>query len=242
MKHTLLFAALSLILSAQLQANDKAIDAIKQALSRVIPSETPDSIIASPVADLFEVSYSTTTYYVSHDGHFLFQGDLIDLNTGNNLTEQKRADSRVQLLKSINSADTITFSPTEKRHTVTVFTDIDCTYCRKMHREVKSYTDLGIEIRYLAYPRSGPNTRSYFKAVSVWCSDDKPAALTIAKSGADFDIKTCADNPVDQHMALGEKIGVSGTPALVFDDGTLIPGYLNADRLSQYLDATPTQD
>lgn len=243
MKYLLRLTLLSLALTGNLQADDSvseqapAIAAIRAALAQIIPDQKPDSIVSSPVHGLFEVSYGTSVYYVSQDGRFLLRGDLLDLNTEVNLTEQKRAQGRLKLLKTIDPDSAIVFSPAEKRYTVTVFTDIDCDFCRKMHRNIKSYTDRGIEIRYLAYPRSGPNTRSYFKAVSVWCSADRATALTIAKSGANFDLQTCADHPVDKHMALADKLGVSGTPALLFDDGSLIPGYVPADTLSQFLAA-----
>jgi len=123
----------------------------------------------------------------------------------------------------------------ETKHTVTIFTDIDCGYCRKLHREVARYTKAGIAIRYLAFPRSGPNTESYFKAVTVWCSDDPRDALTRSKSGEKLARKTCANQPVDAHMAVAEKVGVSGTPTIVLADGSVIPGYVPADRLAAIL-------
>jgi thiol:disulfide interchange protein DsbC len=116
-----------------------------------------------------------------------------------------------------------------------VFTDIDCGYCRKLHNEMAKYNAEGITVRYMPYPRSGLNTPSYYKAVSVWCSDDRRDALTRAKAGKDVPRATC-DNPVQASLELGHQLGVTGTPALVLEDGQLLPGYVPAKKLSQVLD------
>jgi len=227
-----------------------ALQQISRLLEKIIPDRTVDNIEESAINGLYEVRYGTEIFYLSETGEFLIQGDMINLATRDNLTEIKRASGREALLKTISNDNMIIFSPDDKKpapnnaeqdnnstkHTVTVFTDIDCDYCRKMHREIKDYTDLGIEIRYLFYPRSGPNTRSYYKAIAVWCADDRKAALTKAKSGTQIDIKSCK-NPIDQHMILADKVGVTGTPTLLLKDGSTLPGYIPAKDLLHYLDS-----
>ena len=131
----------------------------------------------------------------------------------------------------------IVFAPKVVKHTVTVFTDIDCPYCRRLHKEVPAMNELGIKVRYLAFPRAGVHSPSFKEAVSVWCAKNPAQALTDAKAGKKVPEVTC-DNPVLQHMALGEQVGVTGTPAMVLEDGRMLPGYIPATRLAQLLNGT----
>jgi thiol:disulfide interchange protein DsbC len=209
--------------------------AITAALLRIMPSRQADSISPAAISGLYEVNFGTDIFYITADAKHLLQGDLYALDTQTNLTEAKRTAGRVTLINTIDPATMIIFKPANPRYVVTIFTDIDCGYCRKLHSEIDTYMANGIEIRYLAFPRSGINTRSYFKAVSAWCADDRKQALTIAKTGVEIDNKSC-ENPVDQHMAIAQQLGITGTPTLILADGTMLPGYLPADRLRQYLD------
>jgi thiol:disulfide interchange protein DsbC len=216
-------------------AADAVPEAVRKMLNAIIPDKGPDEIRPAPTGGFYEVTYGADTFYISADGRYMLQGDLLDLKTQVNLTEKKRGEQRLVLMQTVKKEDTIVFSPQDKaRYTVYVFTDIDCGYCRQLHKEIKRYNDLGIEIRYLAFPRSGTDTPSYYKAVSVWCADDRKAALTEAKAGRQPPERTC-ENPVQAEMSLGSKIGVSGTPTLVFSDGSMLPGYLNPAQLAQYL-------
>ena len=129
----------------------------------------------------------------------------------------------------------IVFSPKEVKHTISVFTDIDCGYCRKLHNEMHKYNELGIKVRYLAYPRSGPGTPSFIKAENVWCADDRQQALTDAKNGKEVKSKAC-DNPVKQEFLIGTQVGVTGTPAIFLENGQLLPGYFPAERLIKILE------
>jgi thiol:disulfide interchange protein DsbC len=124
----------------------------------------------------------------------------------------------------------IIYSPKQVKHRVTVFTDIDCQYCRRLHQEMAELNGMGIEVRYLLFPRAGVGSKSYDKAVTVWCSANRQQALTDSKAGKNLPNKTC-DNPVDKHMALVEKLGITGTPTMVLEDGSMIPGYVPAARL-----------
>ncbi len=208
---------------------------LRQILNSIIPGEQPDSIGPSPVQGLYEVVYGTEVFYITADGRYVLQGDLMDLKSRTNLSEEKRSAARRHIMATINPATAIIFRPEKTRYVIDVFTDIDCPYCRKMHKEIDQYLKRGIEIHYLAYPRTGANTESYYKAVSVWCSKDRQAALTFAKSGGKVERKSC-NNPVLDHMAKAGQIGITGTPTLVLPDGSVIAGYVPADQLIQILD------
>ncbi|MCK9531370.1 MAG: DsbC family protein [Gammaproteobacteria bacterium] len=207
---------------------------IRQALAKVIP-EDPDTVQKTPVNGLYEVSYGTQLFYVSADGRFLLQGDLVDLKSRTNLTEGRRSTARLSALEKAE-ASMIVYKPKgQTKHTVSVFTDIDCPYCRKLHDGMKEMNDLGIEVRYLAYPRAGAGSASWKKAASVWCAKDRNKAMDTAKGMGDVEPATC-DDPVAAHMALGQALGVSGTPALVLEDGRMVPGYMPPERLLQVLE------
>lgn len=210
---------------------------VKAAIKRIMPTATPDSIILSPVTGLYEVIIGAKVLYLSADGRFLIEGDMFDLLSMKNVTESKRTTGRLKAVQAIAEDSMIVFRPEKVNHVVKVFTDIDCGYCRKLHREMDKYMAEGIEIRYMAYPRSGKNTPSYFKAVGVWCADDKKKAMTEAKNGGKVPESKSCKHPVDEHMAVADVVGVTGTPTLVFEDGRVIPGYLPAKRLVGFLDS-----
>jgi thiol:disulfide interchange protein DsbC len=147
-----------------------------------------------------------------------------------------RNDTRRKAIEGVGEENMIVFSPQDPKHTVTVFTDIDCGYCRKLHREIDSYENAGIKVRYLLFPRSGVDSPSYDKAVSVWCSEDRAKALTEAKQGKAVDKKEC-DNPVREDIELGHSLGVTGTPTIVLENGRVVPGYVPAASLKRMLDA-----
>ena len=175
--------------------------------------------------------------YGTADGRFLFTGDMYSVESGGfvNLTDSIRAERRRGLLAGISRDDMIVFSPEGEREAyVNVFTDVDCGYCRKLHQEMAELNALGIEVRYLAFPRAGVDSDSYRKIVSAWCSNDPRRAITELKLGNSIPPRSCP-NPVGAQMELGEMVGVSGTPALVTEDGHLIPGYLPADELARAL-------
>lgn len=209
---------------------------LRQSLGALLPGVQTESVRETPMKGLYEIVMGAQVFYMSADGQYLIQGNLVDVATRTNLTDASRNTARRAAVDGVAEERMVVFSPEEVKHSVTVFTDIDCGYCRKLHSEIEGYNEEGIEIRYLFYPRSGAATPSYGKAVSVWCADDRKQALTDAKSGKEVPAKEC-DNPVTEHMALGEAMGVTGTPALVLEDGELVPGYIPPDRLAAFLDA-----
>ncbi|MCF6322755.1 MAG: DsbC family protein [Gammaproteobacteria bacterium] len=211
--------------------------AVRKTLSRIIPGQTPDLVEESRYKGLFEVVYGSDIFYLSADGRYLFQGDMVDLTTQDNLTEARRTQGRHKLMETVALDTKIRFIPEKdkRKYVVDVFTDVDCFYCQKLHHEMADYLREGIEIRYLAFPRAGVGSRSYEKIVSVWCADDQLDEMTLAKNKQQPKKRDC-ENPVKEHMALARKIGVSGTPALVFEDGSLLPGYVPAVQLKKMLD------
>lgn len=214
-------------------ADDSAeIESVKRYVAQAMPNAIIDTIAPAPMAGFYEVLIGAQAFYISKDGKYLIEGDLFELATKKNLTDARRSVGREKVMSAIDESTMIVYKPKIVKYTITAFTDIDCGYCRKLHREMNDYLDKGIRVRYLAFPRSGVNTPSYFKAVGVWCADDRGAAMTQAKAGGKVEEKKCK-HPVDQHLAAGAAVGVTGTPTLVMDDGTVIPGYVNATQLVQ---------
>lgn len=224
----------SLTASVAIAQEDDQFSKIKQTVKEQTGNE-PTSITASPVKGLYEVIAGGQIVYMTSDAHYVFSGDLLDMKTKVNVTDSKRDSVRLSALNSVSEKDMIIFAPKETKHTITVFTDIDCGYCRKLHNEIAEYNKLGIKVRYLAYPRAGIPSDSYNKAVTVWCSDDRKKAITAAKNGENLPNKTC-DNPVAHEFELGQQLGVTGTPALILENGKLYPGYAPAKQLSDLLD------
>lgn len=237
MKYLLPVLALLLAVSFSAQA-DNAVDAkIRSAMNEVLPGAVPDSIVAAPIKGLYEVAYGPKLFYVSADGRYLISGDMYDLKQRSNLTEEYRSKARVQAIDALGKKAMIVYPARGKvKHTITVFTDLDCPYCRKLHEGMKEMNDLGITVRYLAFPRAGIPSSSYDKAVSIWCAPDPAKAMTLATDDGKIVSRTCADNPVKKEYMLGELLGVTGTPSIVLADGTLLPGYLPPKRLAQLLD------
>ncbi len=198
-----------------------------------------EDIHPSPVPGLYEVSSGTEIGYVSTDGRFYIDGDVFDMKTRSNLTESRRKDAREEIVQSIRDDDAIVFSPKGYLYTINVFTDIDCGYCRKLHSEIGELNRLGVRVRYLMYPRSGPGGEAWQKAVSVWCSADRNDSLTRAKRGEAVQARTC-DNPVAEQFEMGQKLGIRGTPGIITESGDYIAGYMPAPRLVEHLKSLGT--
>ncbi len=234
MKKIIKIAALSLLgLTSPVTHADE--NAIRQALTKSMPSVKVESVQPSEISGLYEVTVGGNIFYVSGDGKYLLQGHLVDVAARTDLTEEKLSGTRKQAIEKLGVDKMIVFKPKISKYTVSIFTDIDCGYCRKLHSEIDQYMAEGITIQYLFFPRAGKGSDSYHKAVSVWCADDRKAALTAAKKGDTPPAKTC-DNPVDEHMQLGEDFEVKGTPMIVTEKGNIFPGYLPAKQLVEALE------
>lgn len=210
----------------------------RAAIAAKFPDIRPEQIVASPVAGLYEVRIGSKIAYVSADGRYLLQGEVIDLNTEENLTESRREGVRREVLAGVSEASMIVFSPPKPTTTITVFTDIDCGYCRKLHRQMADYNAKGIKVRYLMFPREGPGSVGWTKAEQVVCSADRRSALTRSKSGEVLKEKACQPNPVAEQFNVGRDFGLQGTPAIVLESGELIGGYLDPVELSKYIAET----
>ena len=208
---------------------------LKEKLEALLPGMVVQSLEPLENTDLYEALVDDEIVYFSKDGRYVFQGDIIDIKSRQNITENKRRGLKKEEIDSFNEADMIIFEPEKTKHTLTVFTDIDCGYCRKLHQQMSEYNALGIKVRYMAFPRSGLDSESFDKAVSVWCADDRKQAMTDSKSGSSIKVNSC-DNPIKDHFEAGRRLGITGTPALFLESGELLPGYIPPMRLIQILD------
>lgn len=215
---------------AQDAAPDKA--KIQAMIEQVMPGAKVSAINAQATPALYEVIVGADVLYVSADGKFVVQGDVLDMDKQVNVTEEARGKERRKVMATIDPETMISFVPKDAKYVVTVFTDIDCGYCRKLHSEIAEYNKRGIGVRYLAFPRSGMNTPSYYKAVNAWCAKDRQKALTDAKLEKPVPEapKDC-NSPVERHLNLAHQLNLGGTPTIVLDDGSMIPGYVPPARL-----------
>ncbi|CAN5234261.1 DsbC family protein [soil metagenome] len=209
----------------------------KSRIAERYPQIKVEHIHQSPIEGVLEVAMGGQIAYVTSDGRYLLQGDLVDLEANVNLSEQRRNKGRAELLAEVDEDSMIIFSPEKPEHTITVFTDVDCGYCRKLHQEMAELNEQGLRVRYLFFPRSGPQTPSWEKAERVWCADDRNAAITAAKADQPFESKPCEETPVREQWELGQAVGLRGTPAIVTEQGDLIAGYLPAAELAKRVES-----
>ena len=231
-----LMASLLMITSATAEEVSEELQQVRDTVSGMFDSIAPENVKSSPIDGWYTIQKGSVVAYISADGRYLLQGDLIDLDNERNLSEVTRTDARREVMSKVTDDQVITFSPTEVKYTVSIFTDVDCTYCRRLHSQIDEYMAQGIEVRYLLYPRNGPASQSWNTAEDVWCSVDRNEALTMAKLDKKFDTASCDSANVSNSYVVGQQVGLSGTPAIVLDDGTLIGGYLPADQLAMRLE------
>jgi thiol:disulfide interchange protein DsbC len=224
---TLITCLIALLPTAAVAADtDAQLDAVRAKVSAMFEAIEPEDVNPSQIDGWFLIQKGSVVAYISDDGRYLMQGDLIDLDEQVNLTEQSRSGSRRELMASVADEQTILFAPENPEYTVTVFTDVDCSYCRKLHSRIDEYMDQGIAIRYVLYPRNGPASRGWSRSEDVWCARDRNNALTMAKLDREFETASCDASIISRHYVLGQDVGLAGTPAIVLEDGTLIGGYV----------------
>jgi thiol:disulfide interchange protein DsbC len=231
---TLCLSLAFVLFAGVLSAAEPAAPDPRAVIIKQFPGTRVEDVRPSPVAGVYELTRGADIAYVTADGKFAFSGDLLNLASNDNLTETHRRDVRSKLIGAIPESEMLVFGPRDPKYTVTVFTDVDCAYCRQLHSQIAEYNQLGIRVRYLFFPRTGPNTPSWTKAEQVWCSSNRNEALTLAKRGAPLTAKVCP-NPVAKHYALGQGFALQGTPAIVLGDGELIGGYETPLELAKYL-------
>jgi thiol:disulfide interchange protein DsbC len=198
-----------------------------------LPGASPNDVAVSPVPGLYEVTMGGLVAYVSADGKYLLSGNVYDLDTQVNLTATRRNAARAKALAAVSESQMIVFGPPNAKMTVTVFTDVDCGYCRKFHSQIAEVNKAGVRVRYMLYPRTGPGTESWTKAEQVWCSADRRDALTRAKKGEPLKSKPCGDSAIKTQYELGSDLGVEGTPAVFTQNGDYIGGFLTPEELVQ---------
>lgn len=236
---TRVFLALGLfaLVTSGVFAKDKNADyaKLREMVSHQIGRKVT-SIKPSPIAGLLQVTAPPMVFYMSKDGRYLLNGDIIDMVNRVNISAAERDAAKKAVLAKISQKNMIIYKPKGKvKHVVTVFTDIDCPYCRKLHSEIPEYNKRGIEIRYMAFPRAGIGSSSYYKYVSAWCAKDRKKAFHMAIEGMPIPKKSCK-NPVAMEYQLGQELGVNGTPSIILQDGQIFPGYAPPDKLSMVLD------
>lgn len=204
-------------------AGDLSDPAFRAEVSKKFPGVKAENISATPVAGIYQISQGGVVGYITADGRYLLDGDLIDLDTDTNLSEQARGAWRLEKLAGVDESDMLIFSPQDPKHRITVFTDVDCAYCRLLHSQLDAFMDAGIEVRYLFFPLDGPGSKAYKKAKAVWCSEDRKAALTRAKQGKSIGKNSDCENPVDEQFKLAwDTLELRGTPSLITEDGRLL--------------------
>lgn len=236
--------AVSVAHAAEEKKKDAELEKAKQTISASLQAAKPGITVSSVESSVIPGLYKTMigdgpVVYATADGKFFVAGEVFEVSPGKivNLTDQERNVDRAKVVAGIDKKDSIIFAPKgDVKKVMYVFTDVDCGYCQLLHSKVAEYNDLGIEVRYLAYPRAGIGSKSYNKIASAWCAKDPNDALTKLKNRQEIPENVCADNPVAAQFDLGRKIGLSGTPALVFEDGQLIGGYVEPARLLEMLD------
>ncbi len=198
-----------------------------------LPGAQASDVAVSPIPGLYEVTMGGLIAYVSSDGKYLLSGNVYDLDTQVNLTASRRNSARAKALAATSESNMIVFGPANAKMTITVFTDIDCGFCRKFHSQIAEVNKAGVRVRYMFFPRTGPATESWTKAEQVWCAADRRDALTRAKKGDTVKGKNCGDAAIQSQYELGSDLGVEGTPAIFTQQGDYIGGYLAPAELVQ---------
>lgn len=215
---------------------DNAREHIQTALWEINPDLQVERIETSPVEGLYQVLVGGQVFYMTSDGRYLVQGDMMDLRNRRSVSEPLRGELRLEKLREHGTENMIVYpAEGDREHVITVFTDIDCPYCRRFHSNIESYTSRGIEVRYVQMPRAGEGSGSYHKAVAVWCSSDRRAAMDRAKSGASMERASC-DNPVSSQLALARELGVNATPTIITESGVMHRGLVGATDLKAMLE------
>lgn len=216
-------------------ADERVVEALKGKLDGLVPGLKVTEVTESPLPGVYQVlTAGPEVIYTTAEGRYLIVGEMLEVEGKGfvNVTETSRAGMRAAQLAAVPTKDLITYKPSgEVKRVLNVFTDIDCGYCRKLHQDIPALNALGIQVNYLAFPRSAPGTPSYRKAVSAWCAPDREAAMNDAKAGKDIPELDCKDNPVAYQHDLGAQMGVTGTPSMFAADGQAIRGYMPPEQL-----------
>tara|TARA_B100001121_G_scaffold20928_1_gene16354 strand:+ start:246 stop:956 length:711 start_codon:yes stop_codon:yes gene_type:complete len=233
----IIFRFIVLFFSSQIFVLDK--DEIKAKLNEIIPDEISiETVDDTYSSNFFSVELSDgSLFYVTADGEFIINGDLYQIKKNSLINFSDMRDSKIRINKilEINPSEFITFKPKEKKTDIYVFTDVDCGYCRKLHSEITSYLENGIQVNYLAFPREGLESETYQKMNNAWCSKDPQASLTNLKLGKTIKSDDCTKKIVSRHYNLAKEFNAQGTPTIILENGFLLAGYYSAEEILKFL-------
>ena len=219
----------SLLLSAStVFSAENGAEMLKKALAKHMPNTEITRVSESPVSGLYEVIVDGQVVYMDQTARYMLDGDLVDLSTRKNYTEAAKSGIRLAAMDKLGEANMVVYTPKQIDHTITVVTDIDCPYCRRLHSEINQYMAGNVKVRYIFMPLKGKG--DFDTTVSVWCAKDRNKALDLAKAGSDIEQMTC-ENPIQQHLALSREMGIRGTPAIILESGMMLAGYVPAEKL-----------
>ena len=229
-----LFFLILIFFATSAIANDALKKEFQKSLSRLSSDFEISDVKETPIKGIYQVTIGPDVIYMSRDGNYVLKGEILDIGKRRNLTEDFRAQTRINLLNTISDSEYIEFSSTKTKNYIYVFTDVDCGYCRKLHRDVPELNSMGIAVRYLAYPRAGVDSIIGEEMRNVWCAENRQKALTTSKNRQPIEVKIC-DAPIARHHALGRELGVTGTPAIFLENGRKLPGYIPPDELYEQI-------
>lgn len=225
----LLPLSLALVITPVFSA-DNGSDKLKKALAKNMPNIEITQISESPIPGLYEVIIGAQVVYMDQSARYMLDGDLVDLSNRENYTEKAKSTIRLTAINALGEDNMLVYTPKQVDHTITVVTDIDCPYCRRLHNEMDDYMKNNVKVRYIFMPLKGQSDMD--TTVSVWCAKDRNNALDLAKSGTKIEALKC-DNPIQNHLALAREIGIRGTPAIILETGEMLPGYVPVAKLVQ---------
>ena len=223
------------------------VDEVRERLSEQLPGILFTDIVESTVSGLFEVTTGGQIYYVDETAQYLVDGSLIRLSDRANLTDARLGKIHMDLIQNMDEEDMLVYKADDSdredhvERSITVFTDISCGFCRRLHAEIDTLLDQGVSVRYLLFPRGGLGSQGHKDLESVWCADNPQEAMTTAKAGGQIEPKSC-DNPIEAHVALAESIGLRGTPLIYTDGGEKVPGYREASTLVTMVNGSEPMD
>ena len=229
-----LFFLILIFFATSAIANDALKKEFQKSLSRLSSDFEISDVKETPIKGIYQVTIGPDVIYMSRDGNYVLKGEILDIGNRRNLTEDFHAQKRINLLNTIADSEYIEFSSTKNKNHIYVFTDVDCGYCRKLHRDVPELNSMGIAVRYLAYPRAGVDSIIGEEMRNVWCAENRQKALTTSKNRQPIEVKIC-DAPIARHHALGRELGVTGTPAIFLENGRKLPGYIPPDELYEQI-------
>lgn len=224
----LVLSAMLVLMSAKAISAESATESLRKNLTEHVPGAKISRIKETPINGVYEVIVGTDIYYMDESARYIIDGDLIDLATRTNFTEEAKTFNRKTKVAEFGEENMVVYAPEAVDHTITVVTDIDCPYCRRLHGEMDEYMEGNVKVRYIFMPLKGK--ADFDTTVSVWCSKDKNLALDIAKAGGKLEKASC-DNPIEKHLKVARELGVRGTPAIILEDGSMLPGYVPAQKL-----------